>query len=156
VKVSRFRIDAVMIFVALVALDFAAIREMLDDAPTEIGLLGMGALPMANVLAIGLLISHRRRGSSGFLVGFVMFGVAALAAFIAAATMIAEVMILKYLQLVAVRYVRTFVTKLPPTTFRSVIPHSIGVVMFGLPQLAFALIGGYLSRDYRSAERPEL
>jgi hypothetical protein len=33
--------------------------------------------------------------------------------------------------------------------FQLVIAYAIGVVMFGLPQLAFALTGGFLSRRFR-------
>ncbi len=33
--------------------------------------------------------------------------------------------------------------------------YAIAVVMLGLPQLAFALIGGFLSRKFRIPERPD-
>jgi hypothetical protein len=68
VKVPRFRIASVMVFVALVALDFTTIRAVSDYADAaEIALLGIGALPMANVLAVGLLIGYRSRGNREFL-----------------------------------------------------------------------------------------
>jgi hypothetical protein len=144
-----------MFFVALVALDFTALRAVLDHDAAEINLLGIGALPMANVLAVGLLVGYRSRDSRGFLLGFELVGAVALAAYIAGATMLARVLIFRYLHLATDPYIRTFVSQLPATTFHNVILCSIGVVMFGLPQLAFALIGGLLSRNYRAAEWPD-
>ena len=46
----------------------------------------LGALPMANVLAVGILIGQRRPGSRPFLLGFEAFGAMALALFVALAS----------------------------------------------------------------------
>ena len=51
----RFRIAWVMIFVAIAALDFAAIRAFFVSG--DVALLVLGALPMANILAVGILIA---------------------------------------------------------------------------------------------------
>src|SRR4051794_21903333 len=79
----RFRIAWGMVAVAIAALDFAAIRASLEFR--EAVLLVLGALPMANVLAVGILIARQRPGSRPFLLGFEAFGAMALALFITVA-----------------------------------------------------------------------
>src|SRR3954447_665511 len=69
-----------MVAVAIAALDFAAIRAFLNFP--EVGLLVLGALPMANVLAVGILVGQQRPGSRPFLLGFEAFGGMALAFFV--------------------------------------------------------------------------
>ena len=59
-KVPRFRIASFMVVVAVVALDFSMIRAMPVIGPPTSVLLVIGALPMANVLPVILLIGHRR------------------------------------------------------------------------------------------------
>jgi hypothetical protein len=140
VKVPRFRIAWVMTAVAIAALDFGAIGAMFGS-PTG-NLLLLGALPMANVLALGILIGQQRPRSRPFLLGFEAFGAVALAAYIAGAAMLTKVLIFHYLHLATGPYIRTFVKH--DTTFHDIILCSIGVVRFGLPQLAFALVGGLL------------
>jgi hypothetical protein len=152
VRGPRLRIAWVMTAVAIAALDFGATRAMFGS-PTGTLLL-LGALPMANVLALGILIGQRRPRSCPFLLGFEAFGAVALAAYIAAAAMLTKVLIFRYLHLATGLYIRTFVKN--ETTFHDIILCSIGVVMFGLPQLAFALVGGLLSHNSRAAEQPDL
>jgi hypothetical protein len=55
-KVPRFRIAWVMVFVALAALNFAVYRAAVDAHSITGVLLALGAMPMATVLAIGLII----------------------------------------------------------------------------------------------------
>ena len=62
-KVPRFRIAWGMVFVAIVALNFGAIRASFGFEPYVAQALLLGALPMANVLAGGILIGQRRPGS---------------------------------------------------------------------------------------------
>ena len=69
----------VMVAVAIAALDFGAIRALLRFASLMGELLILGTLPMANVLAVGLLIGQRRPGSRPFRLGFEAFGVMAVA-----------------------------------------------------------------------------
>jgi hypothetical protein len=68
-----------MVLVAIAALNFGAIRALWYDLATgrnsnRLEVLGLGALPMANVLAVGLWINLGRRGSRPFLLGFEVFG----------------------------------------------------------------------------------
>ena len=55
-------------------------------------LLILGALPMANVLAVGILIGQRRPGSRPFLLGFEAFGAMALALYVALASFFGDPM----------------------------------------------------------------
>jgi hypothetical protein len=54
-RVPRFRIAWLMVAVAIAAVDSGAIRAMLGIRPDAAILLVFGALPMANVLVVGLL-----------------------------------------------------------------------------------------------------
>jgi hypothetical protein len=142
-----------MVFVALAALNFTAIRAVSDYADPRSTLLGVGALPMANILVVSLFIGYRSRRGRRFLFGFEAFGAMALAAYIAVAIMFHSAVIIRYLHLGTEPYRRTFVPSLQSKAFHLVVFHAIGVVMFALPQLAFALIGGLLSRRFGTAER---
>jgi hypothetical protein len=151
-KVPRFRIAWVMVFVALAALNFAVFRAAMD-APSIIGvLLALGAMPMATVLAIGLIIGYRRHGSRPFLLGFESFGAVALALFAVLAASVGEKMLDSYLGI--------FFEPLPKILGRaqSLFHIPIACVALGLPQVAFALMGGFLSRMYRITitKRPAL
>jgi hypothetical protein len=86
VKVPRFRIASIMVVVAIAALNLVAIRALFGFRSLMGELLTVGALPMANVLAVGLLIGHWRPGNRPFLLGFVAFGAMALATYVAMAT----------------------------------------------------------------------
>lgn len=95
VKAPRFRIAWVMVAVAIAALDFTAIRALLGPYTNSLEyqktmLLLLGALPMANVLAVGMLIGQRRPASRPFLLGFEAFGAMALALSIALASCFPE------------------------------------------------------------------
>jgi hypothetical protein len=143
-KVPRFRIAWVMVFVALAALNFTVVRAALDGIISE--LLAVGAMPMATVLAIGLLIGYRRPGSRPFLLGFESFGALALAFYIALASCFDDEAVNPYLGLLLDPIAKAIGTR--PVVWIP-IACSVGVVMLGLPQLAFALTGGFLSRKYR-------
>ncbi len=77
----RFRIAWVMVAVAIAAFDFGAIRAMFGSWGHS---LLLGALPMANVLAVGILVGQQRPGSRPFLLGFEVFGAMALAFYVVA------------------------------------------------------------------------
>ena len=82
-RVPRFRIASMMVIVAIAAIDFGIIRAMpVIGRPTSV-LLVLGALPMANVLPVILLIGQRRRENLPFRLGFVSFGALSLASFVA-------------------------------------------------------------------------
>jgi uncharacterized membrane protein YeiB len=81
-KPPRFRIAWIMVAVAVAALDFWAIRAVFDRNSRTSYLLGIGAMPMANVLVVGLLIGRWRRRSPKFLSGVAVFGAMALAVYV--------------------------------------------------------------------------
>jgi hypothetical protein len=147
VKAPRFRIAWVMVGIAIAALDFAAIRAMLGHP--EIGLLVLGALPMANVLIVGTLVAQQRPGSRPFLLGFGVFGAMTLALFVALVSFVqdSERLISSYLALLVLPMDK-FVGS---DQFFAYIPLacSVVVVMLTWPQVAFALIGGFLSRRFK-------
>ena len=144
-RLPRFRIAWVMVAVAIAALDFAAIRALPGSPSGELVLLG--ALPMANVLAVGLLIGLRHRGSRPFLLGFEAFGVMALAFYIALTGFSPHPGVISYLDLLLQPTSRTIGTGRPGVLIAIIC--SIAVVMLGLPQFTFALIGGFLSRRFK-------
>jgi hypothetical protein len=148
VRPPRFRIVWVMVFVALAALEFGAIRAVMDyRRPTRDSLV-VGALPMANFLVVGLLIGHRRRGSRRFLLGFEVFGTTALALYIAMAILFTDELDQSYLEL-AIEPLRATIGRTGWTTSRLLIAYFILSLWASLPQLAFALIGGFLFRKFR-------
>ncbi len=146
----RFRIAWVMVAVAIAALEFAAIRALLFIP--EVFLVGvMGVLPMANALAVGILIARQRPGSRPFLLGFVAFGAMALALFVAFS--LADLLLDNYALINAyltpvLRPIEENIGQNRPFIFIPTLLLAY-VVMFGWPQLGFALIGGSLSRRYR-------
>ena len=142
----------VMVAVAIAAFDFMAIRAVLVPQTSSLSpergfLLLLGALPMANVLAVGLLVVQLRPGVRPFLQGFEAFGAMALAHFILLASCFPREVVIPYLvrffepvEWVAGRH-NPFVS-IP-------IQCLVSVIMLGLPQVAFALLGGSLSRRFK-------
>jgi hypothetical protein len=150
VKAPRFRIALVMVAVAIVALDIWAIGAMYDlrsGNQNMIDLLGTGAIPMANMLAIGQLMRLRRHESSPFLLGFQAFGAIALVLFVVGAIFFTEELVMSYLALF-LRHIVKFIGQRPPEVLIPIL-FSGAIIMLGLPQLAFALLGGFLSRRYQ-------
>ena len=154
--VLRFRIASIMLVVAIAALDFGAIRAMIEFKSIKAELLVLGALPMTNVLAVGLLIGQRRPGTRPFLLGFVAFGAMTLALYIATASFFPHGAVMLSMRPLTIYLVKTIGLD-RPFVFVSA-QCSAGVVMLGLPQLSFAQIGGLLSRKFmmtiRSFGRP--
>ena len=142
-KVPRLRIAWFIVFVALAALNFAVFRAAVDAHSITGILLALGAMPMATVLAIGLIIGYRRNGSRPFLLGFESFGAVALALFAVLAARSGEKMLEAFM--------RIFIYPLPKVLGpnQPLINILVAYVAFGLPQVAFALMGGFLSRKYR-------
>jgi hypothetical protein len=144
-----------MAIVALAALNFGAIRAALDYPGGLNVLLCIAGLPMANALAVGLLIGHRHRGSRRFLLGFEAFGAATLG-FLIVAILSGKDWVWSYLTLATEPMRAT----LGPTgggkwsTFRLLVARSILSLWATLPQLTFALIGGFLSRKSEAAGWP--
>jgi hypothetical protein len=150
-KIPRFRIGSIMVLVALAALNFGVIRLVSGFRVASRLLLTTGVLPMANVLVVGLLIGSRYPGSRRFLLGFEAFGGTALAFALAGATLFPGELSINYLHLVLIPYRDTFGPNLTRETAGRHLWfvlgfYAIDVVMLDLPQLAFALLGGFLSR----------
>jgi hypothetical protein len=82
-KLRHFRHAWILVFIAITALNSGAIRTLYYDLRTGLNanrleVLAVRALPMANVLAGGILLGQWRRKNRRFLIGFVAFGVVAL------------------------------------------------------------------------------
>jgi hypothetical protein len=139
-----------MVVVAIVALDFGIIRAMpVIGRPTSV-LLVLGALPMANVLAVILLIGQRRREDRQFRLGFVSFGAIALALFVAITWFNPVEMAICFTPLLDY-VVKTIGSGRP---LLSVAAQALAlVVTVGLPQVVFALISGFLCRKFMSTIR---
>jgi hypothetical protein len=76
-------------FIALAAVDFRAMRALFNhEIRTTISCLG--AIPMVNVLVVGLLIRRRCRRSRRFLSGLVLWGAMAVAVYVLVASLFAE------------------------------------------------------------------
>jgi hypothetical protein len=146
-----FRLAELMVVIAITALDIAISQPLLKSAfggappgPNTPWLLILGALPMANILAVGLLIGLRRRGSRRFLLGFEVFGAAALAIYIALASSYPDFFLRPYI-LASLEFLQLSPPRPPWTTPQSLrLGLLASAVVLGLPQLAFALFGGVL------------
>jgi hypothetical protein len=152
-ELPRFRIASLMVAVAIAGLNFGAIRAMLAPG---MGLRGaslvVGALPMANVLVAGLLVARQRPKSRPFLLRFEAFGAIALALYVVlVASSLHREVVMPYVQRVLDPINQRMATSTPlvliPVRF------SVGVVLLVMPQMAFALIGGFVSRKFSSAIR---
>ena len=105
---------------------------------------------MANVLAAGLLIGLWRRGSRPLLWGFEIFGAVMLACYIATVSLLTEELVRPLFDLI-VKYLFTTLWNGP---YRNNVGHLIGysvtIAILALPQVAFALVGGFLFRYFRT------
>ena len=146
-QAPRFRIAWVMVAVAVVAFDFAAGRTMVDSGGNVGAFLMLGALPMANILAVSILVGRRRPGSRPFLLGFETFGAMALAVYVASLSMFRGELWVFHLAPV-LRSTAEAVAACPPFVSLPVLC-STTMVMLLLPQVIFALFGGLLSQQYR-------
>ena len=156
----RFHIRSIMALVVLAALNFGAIRAMSGYRGALKSLLPTGVLPMANVLVVGLAIGRRSPKSRRFLLGFAAFGATALISFVIAAILFPDQLSVRYLRLGLKPYMNavgpsmtTATIGLHPTILLGFF--AIPVAMLGLPQLAFALIGGVLSHKFCIPERQD-
>jgi hypothetical protein len=147
-KPPRIRIPWIMVAVAIAALNFGAIlallprhEHVLDDQRGVC--LSLGALPMANVLAAGFLIRQHRPGSRPFLLGFEAFGAMALTLFFGLAISSPHEFVKPYLELF-LSPIATIIGQDHPCVLIP-IQCFVAVVLLGWPQLAVALVGGFLS-----------
>ncbi len=159
-KLPRFRLAWLMVFVAFAAVNFGVIRVLMGYRPnTHTGeTLIVGALPIANVLVVGLLIGQRRRGSRRFLWGFEVFGVMALALHIAMAILSTGELLQSYLDLGFKPIVEAIGGRRRRISFDIVpiviLAYSAIAIRARLPQLTSALIGGWRCRSLKTAEQP--
>jgi hypothetical protein len=146
VKAAQFRIAWLMVAVAIAALDSWAIVGI------ELGNVGIllvfGALPMANVLVVGLLAARHRPATRPYLLGFEAFGGLALALYVLSVTICdgRNGPIFYYLELMG-ESLRRIIGQDHPLFLP--VAWFIVVAMLGAPQLALALIGGFLSQRFR-------
>jgi hypothetical protein len=141
----------VMVLAALAAFDFRVAVAWIDYRTPTGDLLLVGAMPMANVLAVGMLIGLRRAGSRPFLWGFEAFGVVALAHYVLVATF--SPMVLWANAEPLVNYVRRTYGRHGPLVCILILIFS-ATVMLVLPQVAFAVTGGFLGRKFRITNTP--
>jgi len=153
----RLSIVSVMAVVIVVAIDCLALRAI-DSRNGLAGALhgiALGSLPMVNLLAVGLtLILQERRKSRPFLVGFEVFGMLALLLFIAGARVFPDA-INSGLISVADTFADTSARlglDYASTDIGSLVEEVCLVpVLLLLPQLSFALAGGWLTHKFMTA-----
>jgi hypothetical protein len=144
---SRFSISTLMAVVLVIAVNLAAGGPFYGPSGMEmLSLLSSGALPMASILALGLVLLMKqpsgRIGGRHFLAGFEAFGVTALFLYIASARLFFD----------------TIHQFLGDQLKRIIWPgrplFSWGLMVLCLsPQLLVALLGGWLNARYRIVRR---
>jgi hypothetical protein len=145
--VPRVRIGWLMVAVAIVAIEFALIRALSDLDPSGVFWV-FGALPMANVLIVGLLIARQRPRRRPFLLGFEVFGALALSVGVLLSFIPGRPgPILSYLQLVSKPLIPVVESYSPPA--QAALELFVCILVFAGPQLVFALSGGFLSRRFK-------
>jgi hypothetical protein len=137
-----------MVLTAIAALNLGAMRAVFDHRGPVSGMLAIGALPMANVLAFGLVVGCLQRGSRPFLAGFEAIGALALAFYVAAIGSPSHRP--SVLQSIVFGYLRLawdiWPTGAARTTPRLVIAYSALSLWATWPQLVLASIGGLFTR----------
>jgi hypothetical protein len=140
-------IAVLMIFIFIIALDCATLRYPLGGRPLSEILLVIGVLPVANILAVGMLVLVRRgvaanrgRWLAGFLGGAWASMIAVMSLAIHSPDALASL----------VREVATPALPLGVPVFRAV-----ALVVLLAPQLVLAGIGGAFAERYgRTLSRP--
>jgi hypothetical protein len=136
-----------MVIVAIIAIDFGAVRAFFTEQslPHVVAVLILGALPMTNALVVVYLISGRRRSYSPFLSGVKAAGAVALMISIASICWSSEAV--ERLTSPLVQPLVDDLRRRPhPSWWDIAIIYLLDAALFTLPQLAFALLGGYLLR----------
>jgi hypothetical protein len=144
----RISVQSVMAAMIVIALDCVMVRavESRPGLTTTLQLVIWGALPMANLLAVGLALLLRESGGRRpFLRGFVAFGAIALGAFVGCALLWRGWI---------VERLETILTPLVGAMDSDISPAWMAIVQLGvlpafllLPQLLVALVGGVLTRQ---------
>jgi hypothetical protein len=151
VKLPRLSVNSVLAAVAVIAIDCMVTRSIHSRPRPQVGDLDsviLNSLPMANLLAVGIMLLLLRRARSGpFLLGFVGGGGMALIAYIGLAISkpdsIAGLLeaIFDFLE------ERSGLDMTPPSwaTFEEV----GSIALLSLPQVLVALAGGWLTRKIK-------
>jgi hypothetical protein len=104
-------------------------------------------MPMASVLVVSLLAGRRRPDRRPFLVGFTLFGVIGLALYVLLAVFFADATVVPYVSLFLEPISKIFGTDRSEVFILTM--YSVAVVVLGWPQVALALLGGFVSRRYK-------
>jgi hypothetical protein len=137
-----------MAVTAIVALDLGAMRALTDRLAPVSGMLAAGALPMANVLAFGLVLGWLRRSSRPYLIGFEALGALALVFYVTAILSpshresIPQMIVFGYLRLALGLWPSGAARTIP----RVLLAYSAISLWVTWPQLALAMIGGLFTR----------
>jgi hypothetical protein len=185
-KRPRISLGLLMAVVVLVAVDFAAIRSLLtSNVSIQIAIparspagnviqsvspivFALGVIPMATVLLLCALMGlpglFRDGTSSSFLFGFEVFGWASVFVFIACCAL-ATSLVDAYFRILVSKIEPAFIACLAgaPEWLVFLSALSCVAVIFSLPELLLALIGGWLTRrlgitivrQRRPAQEPE-
>lgn len=148
----RFRIAWLMAAIALVAFDLGAIRGLLGVRDTFANLVGVGVLPMANLLALGAILGATRRKFPPFLAGFEVFGAVAMLACLMGAWLSPDSLArcINELTIPVADTLRE--TWGEPATYYAC--YAMAIILLTLPQVIFALlVGGLASLDARRQRR---
>ena len=150
-KMPRFRISSIMVLVAIIGLNCWAILTILDERSPIADRVGIGALPMANILIIVPLVSYPHRGNRRFLWGFEVVGAAAVTLYVALRILhpAGVPFVRYYTRLAADALIRAWGSPWSWTNPRFLVGSIIVSLWVSLPQLAFDLIGGFLTRHLR-------
>ncbi len=151
-RAPRIRIAWVMVLVVVAALNLWFFRICHYNLGTNLGsvvnrldVLCTGSMPMANILVLGILISLQRRGIRPFLMGFEVFGAVALALYITLCTFYCHELVRPYL----FRFQVPVFDAIGRSRAHVPIFEFTAAVILGWPQIAFALLGGFLFRTIR-------
>lgn len=156
-NLGRFKIIGLMGLVIVSALEFWGIRALNDlsfqfyvnGSPLlsqMIGALVLGAIPMGNILAFGLLFFLRRRGKLPFLLGFETFGAIVLTLYISGFVLFPDLSVKPLHNHFLKTLVPYFQTGPLISSVGMVSLFSVMIAILTLPQVAFALLGGWLFR----------
>ena len=136
----RLRLSWLMVGVVLVAINLAVMRAAFNSGKTEF-VIALGGMPMATVLGIALAIGWRWPETRLFHLGFVSCGILALAIYVLACLLGVIGLCAELIFITVNDALKYPVVALPVAYF-------VVVVALLLPQVIFALLGGWRSKSY--------
>jgi hypothetical protein len=142
-RMPRFQLALLMVAVAVFALDFWAIRSLSGMSTQTSELIGLGVLPMGNILAACLLLRRSRPRCHPFLSRFIPFGAAAMAAMVAW-TCWAPDSLIRYLLLAIIPIGELLRPTLGP--WRQALLLLLSSAILTLPQVGIAVVVGWAVR----------